>query len=102
MSIATIELQPRVKNVECTDGLLSVSIEDGRTILVPLDWYPRLLHAIETERNNWRILVDSNERDIIFWESVDEFIPIIALLAGVPSRESHSSFERWLQSRTKN
>jgi hypothetical protein len=41
----------------------------------------------------------SDGRDIIFWEDLDELIPAVSLLAGVPSRESRRSFERWLASR---
>lgn len=55
MSIAMIEVQPRVTEVGFTDSLLSVSIEDGRVVLVPKVWYPRLLHATEAERNDWRV-----------------------------------------------
>lgn len=99
MSIAAIEVQPRVKNVEFINDMLSIRIEDGRIVLVPLKWYPRLLYATETERNDWCIFEDANGRDIIFWESLDELIPVVALLAGVPSRESERSFERWLSER---
>lgn len=99
MSIATIDIQPRVRTVEFTDDKLSVSIEDGRTVLVPLAWYPRLLHATKAERSDWRIFEDTDERDIIFWEQLDEMIPVVAVLAGVPSRESQRSIERWLESR---
>jgi hypothetical protein len=99
MSIATIDIQPRVKNVELTDGKLSVTIEDGRTVIVPLDWYPRLAHATEAELRGWRVFEDVGGRDIIFWESIDELIPVVAFLAGVPSRESKRSFERWLSER---
>lgn len=99
MSIATIDIQPRVSTVEFTDDKLSVSIEDGRTVLVPLAWYPRLLYATKAERSDWRIFEDTNGRDIIFWEQLDEMIPIVAVLAGVPSRESQRSIDRWLASR---
>ena len=99
MSIATIEVQPRVEAVELTDTVLSVSLVDGRTVLIPLEWYPRLLHASAAEREVWRVFEDSDERDIIFWEQLDELIPVIALLAGVPSRESHRSLEKWLAER---
>jgi hypothetical protein len=99
MSIAMIEVQPRVVDVGFTDNLLSVSIEDGRVVLVPKAWYPRLLHATEAERNDWRVFEDTDGRDVIFWEQLDELIPVVALLAGVPSRESKRSFERWLASR---
>ena len=99
MSIATIEVQPRVKNLEFSDDMLSVTIEDSRILIVPLKWYPRLLYATETERNDWRVFEDADGRDIIFWESLDELIPVVALLAGVPSRESRRSLERWLSER---
>lgn len=100
MSIATIDVQPRVHNVAIAGDKLVVSIGDGRTILVPLDWYPRLLHATDAEREQWRVFEDSDSRDIIFWEAIDELIPAVALLAGVPSRESKRSFDRWRASRS--
>ena len=99
MSIATIEIQPRVAKAEFTEDKLAVSIEDGRIVLVPLAWYPRLLYATRTERNDWRIFEDTDGRDVIFWEQLDELIPVVALLSGVPSRESKRSFERWLATR---
>ncbi len=99
MSIATIEVQPRVENVEFSNDLLSIRIKDGRIVAVPLIWYPRLLHATAEERNDWRVFEDSDGRDIIFWERLDELIPVIALLAGVPSRESKRSLEKWLAER---
>lgn len=99
MTIATIEIQPRVANVSFRGDKLSVEIVDGRTVLVPLEWYPRLFHARATERIDWRVMEDSDGRDIIFWEQLDEMIPAIALLSGVPSRESKRSFDRWLATR---
>jgi len=102
MSIATIKVQPRVENVAFTDDMLSVEIEDGRTITVPIKWYPRLSHATATEQSNWRVFEDSNKRDIIFWESLDELIPVIALLGGIPSRESERSLKSWLVEREAN
>lgn len=99
MTIATIEIQPRVANVSFRGDKLSVEIVDGRTVLIPLEWYPRLFHATATERIEWRVMEDSDGRDIIFWEQLDEMIPAIALLSGVPSRESKRSFDRWLATR---
>ena len=99
MSIATIDTQPRVEAVEFADGMLSVRLVDGRIVLVPLEWYPRLHHASAGERQSWRVFEDSDGPDIIFWEQLDELIPVIALLAGVPSRESRRSLEQWLASR---
>ncbi len=100
MSIATIDVQPRVDQVAFLEDKLSVTIADGRVVMVPLAWYPRLLHAAHAERRDWRVFEDSDGRDIIFWEQLDELIPAVALLAGVPSRESPRSVERWLASRT--
>ena len=99
MSIATIEIQPRVQKVEFKRDLLTVYIEDGRVVSVPVNWYPRLFNASTKEKNNWRVFQDSNGRDIIFWESLDELIPVVALLTGAPSRESKRSLERWVAER---
>lgn len=99
MSIATIELQPRVATVEFTADKLVVALDDERVILAPLLWYPRLLHATPAEQRDWRVFEDTDGRDVIFWEPLDELIPVIALLAGIPSRESTRSFEHWLSAR---
>ena len=100
MSTATIEVQPRVDDVTFADaGMLSVRLADGRIVLVPLEWYPRLAHATPTEREDWRVFEDSDERDIIFWDRLDELIPVIALLTGTPSRESKRSLDAWLAER---
>ena len=82
--------------------MLSIRLIDGRVLSIPLAWYPRLMHASEDEREEWRVIEDSEERDIIFWESLDELIPIVALLAGVPSRESRCSLDRWLAGRSSH
>lgn len=102
MSIATVEIQPRVANVVLDETTLTVAIADGRVVMVPLDWYPRLLHATPAERQAWRIFEDSNGRDIIFWEELDELVPLVALLTGTPSRESPHAFEQWLAKRHTN
>lgn len=99
MSIATIEIQPRIEDVEFTNEALSVRLQDGRVVSAPLLWYPRLLHASAQERKDWRVFQDSDARDIIFWERLDELIPVVALLTGTPSRESKRSLERWLVER---
>jgi hypothetical protein len=98
-STVTIDIQPRVAAVAIADDRLAVTLEDGRTVLAPLAWYPRLQHATPDERQDWRVFEDTDGRDVIFWEQIDELIPVVALLAGVPSRESTRSFERWLAAR---
>jgi hypothetical protein len=99
MSIATIEVQPRVTTVDFSGDKLAVSLADGRVVLAPLAWYPRLTYATPAERHDWRVFEDTDGRDVIFWEQIDELIPVVALLSGVPSRESKRSLERWLAAR---
>ena len=92
-----IELQiPDAIDVTVSDDTLSVELSDGRTISVPVDWYPRLTHATEQQRSNWRII---GRGDGIHWEDIDEDVSVEALLAGKPSGESLSSLEAWLESR---
>lgn len=102
MSTVTINVQPRVSDITVTDDdMLCVRLVDGRIVLVPLSWYPRLAQATPEERKDWRVFEDSDERDIIFWEKLDELIPVVALLTGVPSRESKRSLENWLMERKR-
>ena len=97
MSTSAVEHEiPDAIDVKVSDDTLSVELSDGRTISVPLDWYPRLTHATEAERNNWRIIGRGNG---IHWEDIDEDISVEGLLAGRPSDESQSSFKKWLESR---
>ena len=79
-----------------TESTLTVDLDDGRTISAPLAWYPRLIHGTPEERNDWRI---SGAGWGIQWPDLDEDISVKGLLAGNPSGESQSSFERWLESR---
>jgi hypothetical protein len=82
--------------VSLTDDTLSVDLSDGRSISVPIAWFPRLLHSSEQERNNWRLI---GKRQGIYWEDVDEDISVEGLLAGRPSGESQESFKKWLAKR---
>lgn len=94
-----IELRvARAQNVQVTDDELIVALDDGRTIVVPLAWYPRLLHGTKEERENWR-LIGAGEG--IHWPDLDEDISIEHLLAGVPSGESQRSLQKWLSARRK-
>lgn len=87
---------PVAQDVAVTDCAVTVALEDGRTISVPLAWYPRLVHGTAEERNNWSI---SGAGWDIQWPDLDEDISVKGLLAGNPSGESQRSFERWLQGR---
>ena len=69
MGILALAADERVTNVEVTDTTLSVTLMDGRTIIVPLAWYPRLLNASQSERNYWRIEGGGYG---IHWPEIDE------------------------------
>jgi len=97
MRTSAIELEiPNAENISVTDDTLSVDLSDGRTISVPILWYPRLAHAKPTERNNWRLI---GKGIGIHWEDVDEDISVEGLLLGRASGESQKSLANWLESR---
>jgi len=82
--------------VEVTDVALTVELVDGRSVSVPLIWYPRLAHAAPEERGRWRFI---GRGEGIHWPDLDEDISIANLLAGKPSGESQRSLKRWLELR---
>ena len=85
------------ENVTVSDDTLCVDLSDGRTISVPIAWYPRLSHGSSVERKRWRLI----GRGVgIHWEDLDEDISVEALLAGKPSGESQASFGKWLAKRS--
>ncbi|EXI72705.1 MAG: hypothetical protein AW07_03150 [Candidatus Accumulibacter sp. SK-11] len=97
MSISAIEVQtPLARSVRVTRDSLHVDLADGRTISVPLAWYPRLLHATADERKRWRLIGMGRG---IHWEAIDEDIGVEGLLAGRASGESQTSLTKWLNSR---
>ena len=97
MSSSPIEITiPAAMNVSVTDDTLTVDLSDGRSISVPIAWYPRLAHGSVNERTTWRLI---GRGEGIHWPDLDEDISVEALIAGRPSRESQPSFAKWLQSR---
>ena len=82
--------------VEFTDAVLTVELVIGRTVSVPLVWYPRLAHGSPDERRNWRLI---GRGEGIHWPDLDEDISLLNLLAGKASGESRRSFKRWLELR---
>lgn len=82
MGILALAADERVADVDITDELLSVHLMDGRTISVPLIWYPRLANASNTQRNNWRI---SGGGYGLHWEDIDEDLSTEGLLRGAPA-----------------
>lgn len=96
MSTLVLELEPIVAEVGITDDELTLDLADGRSIHVPLSWYPRLFYASTAERRNLQLLGDGYA---IEWPDLDEHIGIEGLLAGRHSGESPKSLKRWLASR---
>ncbi len=96
MTTLVLEQDPVAVKVALTGDHLAVELADGRSLIVPLAWYPRLLHGSESERQNWQLLGDGYA---VEWPDLDEHIGVEGLLAGRRSGESESSFERWLVSR---
>jgi hypothetical protein len=84
------------QQVTVTDDALIVDLVDGRTVSVPVSWYPRLAHGTRAERSNWRLL---GRGEGTHWPDLDEDISVAGLLAGRPSGETQSSLQRWLKSR---
>ena len=82
--------------VVITEDALIVDLSDGRTISVPLAWYPRLWHGTPAERDNWRLI---GQGEGIHWPDLDEDVSVENLLQGTPSGESQSSLKRWLEAR---
>lgn len=98
MATSVVEISlPDAENVTLAEDTLTVELSDGRTLSVPLVWFPRLVHASPAERNNWRLI---GKGQGIHWEDLDEDISVEGLLAGKPSGESQVSFQKWLQERT--
>lgn len=87
---------PRVVKVTVTDDTLTVDLEDGRTVSVPIGWYPRLAHGTPAERDHFEI---SGAGYGIYWPDLDEDIGVDGLLLGKKSAESPASFQRWLEQR---
>ncbi|MBI4310535.1 MAG: DUF2442 domain-containing protein [Chloroflexi bacterium] len=95
-SAAVLPSLGRVLNVTVSDDTLSVDLEDGRTIAVPIGWYPRLAHGSPAERARFQI---SGAGYGIHWPDLDEDIGVEGLLLGRKSAESPGSFQRWLERR---
>lgn len=83
-------------NLHFTDDSLTVDLTDGRTITVPLSWYPRLVHATKKERENWETVLNGEG---FHWPDLDEDLSVDGFVKGRPSGESKRSFTRWLKAK---
>ncbi|MCY4094078.1 MAG: DUF2442 domain-containing protein [Gammaproteobacteria bacterium] len=90
---------PEVLDVAVSEESLRVELSDGRTLVVPTGWYPRLFHATQRERSVWQI-IDKGQG--IHWQELDEDVCLEGLLHGRGSSESQSSLQKWLASRSAN
>ena len=96
MSTSTDELYVQALDVTISKEEVTVHLVDGRTIIVPLMWFPRLLHGKTKERKNWQLI---GKGEGIHWPDLDEDVSVRNLLLGQPSGESQMSFKRWLAAR---
>jgi len=88
MGILAKTAEERVVDVHFTNDTISVDLMDGRTITVPLTWYPRLLKATPAQRNNWQ---KSGGGYGIHWPDIDEDLSTEGLLRGAPAPQNQLS-----------
>jgi hypothetical protein len=99
MSTSSVVTEPVIaKQVRVTARALIVDLQDGRTLSVPIQWYPRLAHGSPSERREWELIGPGLG---IHWPALDEDISVEGLLHGLPSGESEESLRRWLNSRSQ-
>lgn len=88
--------RPMAVDVQVSAEMLTVQLADGRSIAVPVIWYPRLADGTPGERARWELIGSGLG---IHWPDLDEDISVEALLAGRRSNETPSSFKKWLSTR---
>jgi hypothetical protein len=96
MSTLVTERDVFAESVQFTQDSMTVALDDGRALSVPLAWYPRLLNGTQSERDKYELIGDGEG---IHWPDLDEDVSVEGLLAGKPSAESDASLARWLAKR---
>ena len=96
MNTLTIEHECNAQEVTFFEDSFSVLLDDGRSITIPLAWFPRLFHATSQELRNYEMIGDGEG---IHWPDLDEDISIEGILAGRRSGESQKSFSKWMEKR---
>lgn len=94
MSTLTLAGSPRAVTVEISDEMLTISLDDGRVVSVPISWYPRLSNALPEHRAVWEFIGGGHG---IHWPELDEDISVENVLLGQPSGEGARSFSKWKQ-----
>jgi hypothetical protein len=98
MSTLVIDVESvRARNVEIDNESLIVELVEGRTVIVPLTWYPRLWYGTPEERARFEVIRDGM---YIHWPDLDEDLSVAGILAGRQSAESQQSLKRWLARRS--
>jgi hypothetical protein len=98
MSTLVTERDAFAQAVRFSEDALTVALDDGRALSVPLAWYPRLLHGTVAEREIYELIGDGEG---IHWPQLDEDISVEGLLAGKRSAESAASLAKWLAKRKR-
>ena len=88
MNISARITDERVADVRCDDDYLIVDLVDGRTISVPLAWYPRLLAASPAQRAKWE---PAGGGFGIYWPELDEDLSTEGLLRGAPAARKNAA-----------
>jgi len=96
MSTLVTERDVFAESVQFSENSMTVFLDDGRALSIPLSWYPRLLHGRPQERQHFELIGDGEG---IHWPDLDEDISVEGLLAGRRSAEHDASLARWLESR---
>lgn len=97
MTTSTLEIDiPEISDLSISEDSLRVDLADGRTLVAPLAWYPRLAAGTPAERAHWELIGSGHG---IHWPQLDEDVSVANLLAGRRSDESPTSFKRWLGTR---
>lgn len=94
MITSTLANNAAAVDVRVSDEALRVVLSDGRELIVPISWFPRLSHAVPEDRQIWELIGQGHG---IHWPELDEDISVDNLLLGQPSGEGARSFARWIK-----
>lgn len=96
MHTLPIENPSHASELRFSEDAFIVVLDDGRSISVPLTWFPRLLNATQDELKNYELI---GEGEGIHWPDLDEDISVEGIIAGRRSGENQKSLQRWLEAR---
>lgn len=85
-------------DVSISKDSLVVILNDGRSLSIPLHWFPRLVHGTDEERGDWALMGGGQG---IHWARLDEDISVAGLISGIPSLESAESLSKWMEKRKR-